>query len=120
MATQTGVVIKAYPRQFDEPMNVQAGERVRVTKRDLWDNDERYPWLWCINAQGKEGWTPESYIEMDEDGETGITTHAYSSWELTSEVNDTVQISEEAAGWYWVTNQRGQQGWVPVSHIALC
>jgi hypothetical protein len=117
MAAQQGVITKAYQRQFEDPIVFQAGERVRVTKRETWDDDDRYPWLWCINAEGKAGWTPESFIVME--GEEGVTQRAYSALELTVAVDELVQVGEEAAGWYWVTNEQGQQGWVPISHIAL-
>lgn len=114
---QQGVVTQSYQRQYEDPISVKAGEAVRITERDLWGNDERYPWIWCINSAGKGGWTPEQYIEVT--GETGIAKQAYSALELTVATGDVVTIEREANGWYWVINQAGNEGWVPITHILL-
>ncbi len=115
--SRKGIVTQAYQRVYDDPVSLKAGEVVRVTERDLWNNDERYPWIWCINADGKAGWAPEQFIEVE--GEQGIARYDYNAIELTVPEGETVEIWEEVNGWYWVTDQPGNAGWVPTTHITL-
>lgn len=108
-------VIKAHARSYDDPIHLNAGEIVRITKKDMWDN--QYLWLWCIAASGKEGWVPASFIEYT--GEQGIAQHNYSALELTVEVGEILAILNAESGWYWVENKRGEQGWVPLTCCQL-
>jgi SH3-like domain-containing protein len=115
MAFQRGVVTQAYQRVYESPITLKANESVRITKRDLWNDDERYVWIWCINADGKEGWVPESFIKRD--GDEGTAIQEYNAIELSVEEGETVTIREEVNGWYWVTDSDGNAGWVPITHI---
>ena len=57
--SRKGIVTQAYQRVYDDPVSLKAGEVVRGTERDLWNNDESYPWIWGINAFGKAEGAPE-------------------------------------------------------------
>ena len=105
------VVMKGHRRSYDDPIIVSAGERVRITKRDLYDGE--HLWLWGINEQGKEGWIPASILVIE--GETGRLTQDYSAMELTVEIGDRLEILAENGGWYWCENRSSQRGWVPIS-----
>lgn len=115
MALRQGIVTQAYQRLYDDPVSLKAGEGVRVTERDLWNDDARYVWIWCINADGKAGWAPEQFIEVD--GDQGIAKYDYNAIELTVPEGETVTIVQEVNGWYWVTDSTGDAGWVPITHI---
>lgn len=115
MASRRGVVTKAHQRSYDDPITLKKGDEVRITKRELWDDE--YPWVWAINAEGKEGWVPETFIQGDE--EQGLAKYDYNALEITVEEGETVDILEETNGWYWVTNATGNSGWVPITNITL-
>lgn len=107
-------VIKSYQRYYPDPISLVAGERVRVTKQDLWDGV--HSWLWCINDAGKEGWTPEAYLSRH--GEYATCTQAYSAWELSVTEGDVLQTLKSESGWFWCENAQGEQGWVPENCFA--
>ncbi len=107
---QTTQVINAHERSYDDPIRLTAGERVRITKQDMWDNDSL--WLWCIADSGKEGWVPANFIERN--GENGVVQYDYNAIELTVVVGENLTIFNEESGWYWVANQQGEEGWVPI------
>jgi hypothetical protein len=112
--SHSGRVIKAHKRTYDDPMQVKQGEVIRVTKRELWD--DRYPWLWCVTATGKEGWMPESFVEIND--EQAIALRDYSAIELTVAIGDNLTIMDEVSGWYWVQSAHHEYGWVPVECVA--
>ena len=105
---------KGHKRSYDDPMQVKQGEVMRVTKRELWD--DRYPWLWCVTASDKEGWMPESFVEIN--GEQGTALRDYNAIELTVAIGDNLTIMDEVGGWYWVQLPRRENGWVPVEYVA--
>lgn len=104
-------VVKAYTRAYDDPIVLKAGDRVQITRRDLWD--DRYVWLWCIAGAGKQGWVPEPYL--DHDGQRGTCLRDYSAWELSAAAGDRVTLMDEESGWCWVEAASGEQGWIPAS-----
>ena len=113
--TELGRVIKAHKRTYADPIQVKQGDVLRVTRRELWN--DRYPWLWCVNSFGKEGWLPESFVEVN--GEQGIALRDYNAVELTVTIGDNLTIVDEAGGWYWVQSPRREYGWVPVECVAV-
>jgi len=112
---RSGRVIKAHQRTYNDPIQVKKGDVVRVTKRELWN--DKYPWVWCIATSGKEGWAPESFVEIQ--GEQGIALRDYNAIELSVNIGDDLTILEEASGWYWAKNKRESYGWVPVECVAI-
>jgi hypothetical protein len=107
-------VTKAYERLYNDPITLKQGERVRVTKLDLWDGV--HPWRWCINAAQKEGWVPESYLLID--GEEATAKQEYSAWELTVAQGEFVRSLYGESGWYWCENTQGEQGWIPANCLS--
>lgn len=115
MSLPSGRVIKAYERQYQDPIRARKGDVVRVTERDMWQ--DRYLWLWCIADSGKAGWTPDTFIQLD--GEQGTMLRDYSAWELTVAIGETVTVIEEVGGWYWARKVNNEYGWVPADCVAL-
>lgn len=108
---QQFVAINAHQRSYDDPITVQAGEQIRITKQDMWD--DKHLWLWGISDSGKEGWLPATILTVD--GDTATVTQGYSALELSVAVGEAVTILDENSGWYWCENAAGEQGWIPVS-----
>jgi hypothetical protein len=113
--TKHGRVIKAYDRLYDNPIQVRKGDVVRVTERDMWQ--DRYLWLWCIADTGKEGWTPDVFIQLE--GDQGTLLRDYNATELTSAIGDNLLIIEEVGGWYWARKVTNEYGWIPTDCVAL-
>lgn len=112
---RSGRVIKAHTRSYDDPLRVRKGDLVQITKRDLWN--DRFPWVWGIADDGREGWIPEAYVEQE--GEQGSLVRDYNAIELTVALGDNLTIIDDTSGWYWVQNSRREFGWVPVECVAL-
>jgi hypothetical protein len=114
---RTGIVIKAHQRSYDDPITLVQGERVRLEERDLWN--DQYLWIWCTNDAGKSGWVADSFLDIDADGQHATSKRDYDAIELTVNEGDRLTLLEETHGWYWVRNEQGTQGWIPVDHIAV-
>ncbi|MFW5709480.1 MAG: SH3 domain-containing protein [Chloroflexota bacterium] len=102
-------VIKAHQRSYDDPIALEMGEIVEITKQELWD--DQYLWLWCVAANGKSGWVPESILTIE--GARGSAQRAYNALELTVEPGALLIVHEWIGGWYWVENGQGECGWIP-------
>lgn len=109
-----GRIIKAYVRQYEAPITLKAGEAVRITKRDMWN--DQHLWVWCINAAGNEGWVHESFVEIQ--GDHGTARRDYNALELTVSEGEIVTLLEAVGGWYWAENVAGERGWIPTEHVA--
>ncbi len=108
--------IRAWNVTYPEPLTLVAGERVQVGQRD----DEWPGWIWCIDSGGKSGWAPESRLDIDESTHTAIARQNYTAQELSMEPGERLIVQEVESGWAWVTNQVGQSGWVPLTHLVAC
>jgi SH3-like domain-containing protein len=100
-------VVQDYTAQYQDPISGRAGQRLRAERED-----DRYPgWWWCRGPDGKEGWVPESYLDVHE--HEGVLRRDYNARELSASIGEQVTVLEQVAGWSRVTNQRGQAGWLP-------
>ncbi len=109
-------VTKAHTRSYDDPIMLRAGDVVQVTKRDMFDG--AYLWLWCLGGDGKEGWVPAAFLDVDADEKAARARRDYSALELTVAEGEVVTVVECESGWCWVKNARGDAGWVPASTLA--
>ena len=107
-------VIQAWKVTYPDPLTLQAGEQVQTGERDA----EWPGWIWCTNTQGREGWAPLSYLEMDAAGLTARARQDYTAAELEVQPGERLVIQQVESGWGWVTNELGISGWVPLSHVA--
>lgn len=110
-----GIVSAPHQRSYEDPIRLVEGQPVQITKRDLWN--DQFVWIWCISDLGKEGWVPDSFIQVD--GDKGIALREYNAIELTVAEGDKLRIYEETHGWYWVRTLEGVWGWVPVENVEL-
>lgn len=111
-------VIQPYQRQYDAPIRVAQGDRVRVTKSDQWDDVHDWLWLWCIHGDGgdhNEGWVPDTYLTLNAQGDEATLNRDYSALEMTVSLDEVVKVLDRQHGWSWCENAYGEQGWVPDS-----
>ena len=116
MAIQPGTVVQVaqvWKVTYPDPLTLSAGELVQIIRRD----DEWLGWIWCINTDEKGGWAPESWLEIDEAAHTAIAKRDYTAIELETQPGEHLVIQQVESGWAWATNEAGQSGWVPLSHI---
>lgn len=105
--------IKAYRCAYPDPLRLRTGERVT-----LLDRQGEWPgWVFCVDASGKEGWVPESYLYRE--GDQGILRCDYDATELTVAVGDRLAVERDEAGWLWCADAGEHRGWVPASHTSL-
>ena len=105
--TRTALVIQAYQSAFLEPLMMRAGDLLRF---EFCDTD--YPgWCWCMHSDGKCGWVPRSYLDIEE--KSAIALQDYDGTELSVQQGETLNLLKEEAGWFWASTINGQQGWIP-------
>ena len=108
---RTFKVIKAHEASFPNPVRTSQGEVLAAEEKEtVWEG-----WLLCTNQQGEEVWIPQSFV--DRQGDMAIMRRDYDSIELTVTLGEELTGGEEAAGWVWVTNQAGENGWVPLANL---
>jgi hypothetical protein len=107
------LIIKEHQASYPDPLIVKTGDELTVGKGD----SQWSAFVWCTNQNGKSGWVPERHL--DRQGDRGVALQDYSTAELTITVGEKVTLEKEDSGWYWVTNQTGKSGWVPVENVAI-
>ncbi len=107
-------VIADYQAPYPDPISGRAGDRVVLD--DSRKTDLR-GWAWATNASGKGGWVPKNYLERH--GGIGVLRCDYDAIELTVRAGEMLTCHKEESGFIWATNQAGQEGWVPVTHVDL-
>ncbi|MCJ7431873.1 MAG: SH3 domain-containing protein [Anaerolineales bacterium] len=108
-------VIADYQAPYADPIRVNAGDEVMV-------NSDKYTdipgWVWCTDRDGKSGWVPKTYLEYS--GKAGKMLCDYNAIELTVHVGEILAVHKAESDFYWVTNQKELQGWVPIAHVEAC
>jgi uncharacterized protein YgiM (DUF1202 family) len=116
--SQTGKVGRDYRATNPDPLIVQAGEPLVLSGRvDPWRDNPQWIWVWATDPRGKSAWVPQTLIQRQ--GDQVIARYDYSARELDAVAGEMVQIEREESGWYWCENQQGEQGWLPLDHVAL-
>jgi Variant SH3 domain len=105
-------VISDYQAPFPDPIRVKAGEKVTV---DLGKTTNIPGWVWCTSRAGKSGWVPKDYLELRDT--KGLMKCDYDAIELTVHVGELLSAHKLESHFYWVTNEHGRHGWVPVEHV---
>jgi len=109
---QSTIVIAAHHSNYPDPVRVLRGQKVGVG-----DSDPEFPgWIRIIDPTGRSGWAPESILERS-GGSEAVATEDYDATELDVAPGDRLTVHRELAGWYWVSNEAGAFGWVPVDAI---
>lgn len=114
IANSFACVIADYQAPYSDPISVRTGDEVTI---DDSKKTDCLGWIWCTNQSGKSGWVPEAYL--DRQGDFGYLRCDYDAIELTIRVGEILACHKEESGFIWVTNQAGQNGWVPSNHVEL-
>ena len=105
-------VIEPYDSPFPDPLEVEAGTRLRFERRESeWEG-----WLWCTDSSGRAGWVPETWLTLDE--EFCILQRDYIASELSVTTGELITADFVESGWVFGSTLNGEQGWVPLSHLS--
>jgi hypothetical protein len=106
-------VVKDHSPQYMDPISARAGDIVHAERQD----DEFPGWLWCRGQDGKQGWVPESFLELRD--RFGTLLRDYDARELPATTGEQMTVHEEVAGWARATNAEGRTGWVPTRSLDM-
>ncbi|MFX1346324.1 MAG: SH3 domain-containing protein [Promethearchaeota archaeon] len=106
-------VIADYKTPFPDPLKLQKYDVVRTEEKE----SEWPGWVWCISKEGKEGWIPNNYLDIQ--GNIAKLNQNYDATELTVTLGEELIIENQESGWVWVSNKEGKRGWVPLKNIQL-
>jgi SH3-like domain-containing protein len=112
VVTRLATVIEDYSPKYTNPISARAGDSVIAERQD----DEYPGWWWCRARDGKEGWVPESFLELRD--RFGTLLQDYDAHELSVRAGDQLTLHEEVAGWARATDAGGRTGWVPIRCLA--
>ncbi|MDX1798397.1 MAG: hotdog fold thioesterase [Candidatus Lokiarchaeia archaeon] len=107
------IVIENYKAHYNIPLVFKKGEKVSIGQKE----SEWSGWVWCTNKDEESRWVPENYLEIS--GKMVEIKRDYNAKELSIEVGEGLTIEEEEAEWFWVTNQQGESGWVPIKNVNI-
>lgn len=106
---QSRVVIATHRSIYPDAVRVRRGEKVEVGGAD-----PEFPgWIRITDPAGRSGWAPELILERSGRSEA-VVTEDYDATELDVSPGDRLTVHRELAGWYWVSDEAGESGWVPV------
>lgn len=106
-------LIRDYRSQYHDPVRFARGETVTLGARDT-----QWPeFLWATDAGGRSGWVHQDFVAGDS-GEV-LAARDYSARELDADEGARVRLLERAGGWWWVENERGEQGWLPENDLSI-
>jgi hypothetical protein len=101
----------AHHSKYPRPIRFSAGDFVLVGRCD-----EAFPgWIWTTTVDGNSGWAPEALLEVSEPA--AVAREAYNARELDTVVGESLQVFRSLAGWLWVRNAVGEEGWVPETSV---
>jgi len=106
-------VIADYESPFSDPLKLHEGDVVQIEEKE----SEWTGWIWCISKEGKQGWTPNNYLEIQ--GKNAKLLQDYDATELTVTIGEELIIGKQESGWIWVSNKEGKKGWVPLKNVKL-
>jgi len=105
-------VIEDYQVPYPDPIRARTGDEVSV---DWNKKTDISGWVWCTNRANKSGWVPKVYVEIK--GDQGKMLQDYSAIELTIDVGELLKVHKEESSFYWVSDQTGNQGWIPIANV---
>jgi hypothetical protein len=105
-----------YQHPYDDPIAVRTGEPVQVDEAKSAETDY-LGWLWCRGPDGREGWTPDAWLDR---GEEGLRINRdFDAMELDAEPGDRFVALYSESGFVFVENAQGRKGWLPDSVLTL-
>ena len=110
------IVKEPWMPMYRDPLELDSGDIVVVTKKKVEIDPEWAGWFWC-ESKGKEGWIPERIlIPLDPDAKQCEAISGYSSKELDVRGGEVVGIEHEMNGWAWCRNiGTDKEGWLPLN-----
>ena len=101
---------RPYLSKYPDPVRFRRGDRIVLGHRDA-----EFPgWIRVTDPRGRSGWAPESILDSV-GGADAEAIEDYEATELDVSPGDRLTVHKQVAGWLWVCNEHGEQGWVPVS-----
>ena len=110
------VVIRDYRRPYDDPISVRRGEAV-TPDRARTEATDFIGWTWCVAADGREGWVPESWL--DRKGGACKLRRDFSALELTVASGERVTLEYSESGFVFCRRSDGARGWLPDAILKL-
>jgi hypothetical protein len=106
-------LLRDYRTQYRDPLRFGAGESVELGARDTdWPE-----FIWATDRHGRSGWAHESFLDRDHG--IAIARRDYTARELDAASGERVRLIEQAGGWWWTENTRGEQGWLPARDLDI-
>ena len=104
-----------YARPYETAISARKGERITPLTDGSMSTDFM-GWTWCIGADGRAGWVPDSWCEAGEDGWCLIRD--YSAMELSVKQGQRLRLIASESGFVFVEDADGAKGWVPDAVLA--
>jgi uncharacterized protein YgiM (DUF1202 family) len=94
------------------PLQLRAGERVRVGERS-----GEWPEFVFVTASHGSGWVPAQHLSARSG--LAVVRTAYDTTELPTEVGEVLEVVSEdrQSGWVWCRSSTGREGWVPAETL---
>lgn len=107
-------VTKAHISNYPNPIRFKKGDRLNLGALDT-----EFPgWIRTRTEDDNEGWAPVQYVDVDEsDDSQGTALQDYTAFELNTHLGENLTVTAELNDWYWVMNEAGAEGWVPVNTV---
>lgn len=110
-------VLCEHVSEFPVPLQLLAGERVRIIERYQGSEDWR-GWLLCAHSEGGTLYIPEQILAR-EGGEGATLMEPYTNRELNVGRGEVLRGSIRLNGWLWAYRAADESwGWVPLSCLA--
>jgi Variant SH3 domain len=104
-------VIQSYTRLQENPIACSRGERLTLVIRD----QDHIGWIWCITANGREGWVHDSFLDID--GGKATARRDYTGLELNVTIGEELEGLELISLWWFCRNTAGETGWVSLENV---
>ncbi len=94
------------------PLSLAAGKTVKVVKVDMgWPG-----WVWVEDDDAQSGWIPESFLSPPGEPQRSVK-RPFDGSDLSAKRGDVLSALEDAPGWIFARNSRGQTGWFPLFNL---
>ncbi|MCU0882478.1 MAG: hypothetical protein MUF14_07410 [Hyphomonadaceae bacterium] len=101
---------QAYERPYETAIMARAGETV-VPKTDNPPETDFMGWTWCRAADGREGWVPDAWCEVETGG--WRLRRDFDAMELSVSAGERLRLIHSESGFVFVETAGGVTGWLP-------
>ena len=105
-----------YQRPYENPIAVRAGDVVQPDAEKSRSTDI-VGWVWCSGPDGREGWTPEAWLERKAD--QWLIQRDFCALELHVEPGERFRVLFGESGFLYVESAHGERGWLPDGVVEL-